>query len=62
MKQDALTDVKAIDGVKICWRYTAKCQKDTRVTKIGDPFLEVVVKWGIQCWHLTTYQIAFQSV
>ena len=34
-----LIEVNAIDGVSVCPRYTVKCQKATRVTRIGEPFL-----------------------
>lgn len=33
------TDVKAMDGVNGIPLYTAKCQNDTSVTRIGDPSL-----------------------
>ena len=35
-----LTEVKAIDGVRVSPLYTAKCQKETRVTSRGEAFLE----------------------
>ena len=34
-----LIEVNAIDGVKTCFRTMAKCQKETRVTRMGEPFL-----------------------
>lgn len=34
-----LTAVNAMEGVRSCLRITAKCQKDTRVTRIGVAFL-----------------------
>ena len=40
MSRDSpLIEVNAIDGVKTCFRTMAKCQKETRVTRMGEPFL-----------------------
>ena len=42
-KYGALTEVKAMEGVRVSPRTTAKCQKDARVTNIGVPFLSDIM-------------------
>lgn len=58
--------MKAIEGVRICCRTTEKCQNETRVTNIGDPFLSLfqrnVSLEAQQTPTKKTHQMAFQNV
>ena len=58
-------DVNAIDGVRTCLRMMVKCQKDTKVTRIGEPFLcddMFRIFAFISAGATSAYQIAFHKV
>ena len=51
--------MNAIEGVRTCWRTTAKCKKAKRVTKMGDPFLRHDISRVAFQVERDSYQIAF---